>query len=609
MSHKLDEALSHKSAEEQHLWALRHTTEHILHQAVKELYPGILLAMGPATEDGFYFDFDNSPENGEKIIISDANFPKIEKRMREIIKKNLPLNRQEISVEEARKLFSDNPYKMEWVDEIEKRGEKVTIYWTGEPDVKGSMVDLCGGPHVASTGEVKAFKLLSVAGAYWHGDEKNKMLTRIYGTAFDSQEELDKHLAALEKAKQNDHRKLGAELGLFTFSDLIGKGLPLWTPKGATVRRELERFVVDEELKRGYLHVNTPDIALLDLYRTSGHYPYYKETMYAPIQIDEEEFMLRPMTCPHHFEIYKSQPRSYKELPMRLAELAQLYRYEKSGELTGLMRVRTFCLADAHIIARKSQAIQEINEVIDLIEYVAKLWGLKPGEDYRFRLSLGDRADDKKYYKDDAAWDFAENVLRKVLQDRGSIYYEAENEAAFYGPKIDVQMNNVHGKEESAFTVQYDFVMPKRFNLSFINEEGKEEEPIVVHRSSIGAIERTMAFLIEKFGGAFPLWLAPIQAVVIPISQDQHAYAAEVAAELKAANIRVENWNEAESMQKRIRRAEKEKVPYMLIIGNTEVTEKTVSIRQRGNKDAGSTTVKDLVQKMRQEISDKVLAA
>lgn len=607
MSQKLDEALSHKSVDEQQLWALRHTTEHVLHQAIKELYPEIQLAMGPATEDGFYCDFDSTPSPEVKVVISEANFPKIEKRMREIINRNLPMIRQEVSVDEARKLFANNPYKLEWVDEIEQRGEKVTIYWTGQPGEKGSMVDLCGGPHADSTGAIKAFKLLSVAGAYWHGDEKNKMLTRIYGTAFNSQEELDAYLAQLEKARQNDHRKLGAELGLFTFSDLVGKGLPLWTPKGATVRRELERFVVDEELARGYLHVNTPDIALLDLYRTSGHYPYYKDTMYAPITIDDEEFMLRPMTCPHHFEIYKSQPRSYKELPMRLAELAQLYRYEKSGELTGLMRVRTFCLADAHIIARKSQAVEEINGVIDLIEYVLKLWGLKPGEDYRFRLSLGNRQDDKKYYKDDAAWDFAENVLRQVLQQRGSMYFEAEDEAAFYGPKIDVQMKNVHGKEETAFTVQYDFVMPKRFQLSYINEEGKEEEPIVVHRSSIGAVERTMAFLIEKFGGAFPLWLAPVQAVVIPISEDQHQYAAEVSTALRQAKIRVENWNEAESMQKRIRRAEKEKVPYMIILGKQEVEDKMLSVRHRGNQDLGLLQLQNFIEKLGQEIEDKAL--
>ena len=607
MSQQLDQALSQKSEKEQRLWAMRHTAEHLLHQAVKELYPDIVLAMGPATDEGFYFDFDSTPSKDKKVVVSELDFPKIEKRIRELIKKNLPMIQNEITTTEARQRFANNPYKLEWVDEIEKRGEKVTIYWTGEPEEKGSMVDLCSGPHVASTGEVKAFTLLSVAGAYWHGDEKNKMLTRIYGTAFFTQEELDEYLAMLERAKQNDHRKLGSELDLFTFSDLVGKGLPLWTPKGATVRRELERFVVDEELKRGYLHVHTPDIALLDLYRTSGHYPYYKDTMYAPIKIDEEEFMLRPMTCPHHFELFKSKQRSYRELPYRLAELAKLYRYEKSGELTGLMRVRSFCLADAHIIARKEQATQEINQVIDLIEYVAQLWGLKPGEHYRFRLSLGDRADDKKYYKDDAAWDYAENVLRKVLQDRGSIYYEAEQEAAFYGPKIDVQMKNVHGKEETAFTVQYDFVMPKRFELKYINEEGKEEEPIVIHRSSIGAIERIMGFLIEHFGGAFPLWLAPVQAVVIQISQEQEVYADEVLQALRAAGIRAENWNEAESMQKRIRRAEKEKIPYMLVVGKKEAEEKTVSVRKRGNQDLGTMRIEQLVEQAQREIKEKAL--
>lgn len=605
MSQHLDKALSRKSSEEQQLWAMRHTAEHVLHQAVKELYPDVLLAMGPATDEGFYFDFDSTPSEDKKVVISEHDFPKIEKRMREIIKKNLPMLRKEISPAEARELFANNPYKLEWVDEIEKRAENVTIYWTGEPGEKGSMVDLCSGPHIASTGEVKAFKLLSVAGAYWHGDEKNKMLTRIYGTAFNTQEELDDYLAMLERAKQNDHRKLGAELELFMFSDLVGKGLPLWTPKGATVRRELERFVVDEELKRGYQHVYTPDIALLDLYRTSGHYPYYKDTMYAPITIDDEEFMLRPMTCPHHFEMFKSKQRSYRELPMRLAELAKLYRYEKSGELTGLMRVRSFCLADAHIIARKEQAHQEINSVLNLIEYVAQLWGLKPGEHYRFRLSLGDRADDKKYYKDDAAWDYAEEVLRKVLQERGSIYYEAEQEAAFYGPKIDVQMKNVHGKEETAFTVQYDFVMPKRFALNYINEEGKDEEPIVIHRSSIGAIERIMGFLIEHFGGRFPLWLAPVQAVVIQISQDQAEYSHDVTQKLLAAGIRVENWNEAESMQKRIRRAEKEKVPYMLVVGNKEAEEKAVSVRKHGNQDLGIMSVEDLIVQLQEEIKEK----
>ncbi|OGJ41282.1 MAG: threonine--tRNA ligase [Candidatus Pacebacteria bacterium RIFOXYB1_FULL_44_10] len=489
---------------------------------------------------------------------------------------------------------------MEWIDSIAHRGEKISIYVMGDIEV-----DLCSGPHLTSTGEVKAFKLLSVAGAYWHGDEKNKMLTRIYGTAFFSQAELDEYLARVEESKRRDHRKLGAELDLFTFSDLVGKGLPIWTPKGATIRRELEKFIVDEELKRGYLHVYTPDIAKLDLYRTSGHYPYYKDTMYAPITIDDEEYMLRPMTCPHHFEFYKSKPHSYKELPMRIAELAKLYRYEKSGELTGLSRVRSFCLADAHIIAIPSQAKAEINRVLDLIDDIAQLWGLKAGENYRYRLSLGDRKDEKKYFKDDASWDYAENVLRGVLLERKAEFYEAENEAAFYGPKIDVQMKNVLGKEDTAFTVQYDFVMPKRFALEYTDSEGKKQEPIVIHRSSIGAIERTMAFLIEHFAGAFPLWLSPVQAVVIPISQDQGEYGESVVTSLREAGLRAELWNEAESMQKRIRSAEEQKIPYMLVVGGREAEAGNVSVRARGQKDQSVMRVGELVEKLVAEVKEK----
>ena len=552
--------------------------------------------MGPATEDGFYFDFELDEKIGE-----DA-FPKIEKEMQKIIDANYVMTKQLISLDQAKNMpeFIENPYKMEWIDSIAHRGEKISIYVMGDIEV-----DLCSGPPLTSTGEVKAFKLLSVAGAYWHGDEKNKMLTRIYGTAFFSQAELDEYLARVEESKRRDHRKLGAELDLFTFSDLVGKGLPIWTPKGATIRRELEKFIVDEELKRGYLHVYTPDIAKLDLYRTSGHYPYYKDTMYAPITIDDEEYMLRPMTCPHHFEFYKSKPHSYKELPMRIAELAKLYRYEKSGELTGLSRVRSFCLADAHIIAIPSQAKAEINRVLDLIDDIAQLWGLKAGENYRYRLSLGDRKDEKKYFKDDASWDYAENVLRGVLLERKAEFYEAENEAAFYGPKIDVQMKNVLGKEDTAFTVQYDFVMPKRFALEYTDSEGKKQEPIVIHRSSIGAIERTMAFLIEHFAGAFPLWLSPVQAVVIPISQDQGEYGESVVTSLREAGLRAELWNEAESMQKRIRSAEEQKIPYMLVVGGREAEAGNVSVRARGQKDQSVMRVGELVEKLVAEVKEK----
>jgi len=442
------------------LFKLRHTAEHVLHQAVKELYPQIHLAMGPATEDGFYFDFDSTPEGAEPVVITEKDFPQIEKQMWNIINKNLPITREEVSIETAKQMFQDNPYKLEWIDEAAHRGDNITIYWTGEPGAKGSMVDLCAGPHAASTGEIKAFKLLSVAGAYWRGDEKNKMLTRIYGTAFASKDALAEHLQLLEEAKKRDHRKIGKDLDLFTFSDLVGKGLPLFTEKGATIWRELERFVVDEEIRRGYKHVHTPNVAKTELYKKSGHYPYYKDTMYPVMKVDDDELILRPMTCPHHFALYQSKPRSYRDLPIRYAEMASLYRYEKSGELTGLIRVREFVLADSHNFVRKNQASDEINFVLDLIEYISGVLGLIIEKDFVYRLSLGDRENKDKYYDAPQEWAHGEGVLRDVLKSRNAPFYEAKDEAAFYGPKIDVQMKNVLGKEDTAFTVQYDFCLP-----------------------------------------------------------------------------------------------------------------------------------------------------
>lgn len=386
--------------------------------------------------------------------------------------------------------------------------------------------------------------------------------------------------------KEWDHKKLGRELDLFTFSDTVGKGLPLWTPKGAAIRRSLERFIVDEEIRRGYDHVYTPDIAKLELYKKSGHYPYYKDSMYAPIEIEDEEFMLRPMTCPHHFELFLDKPRSYRELPLRYAELAKLYRFEKSGELMGLQRVRSFCLADAHIICTKEQAGAEIDEVLDLIEYCAKVFGLT-NDDYHYRLSLGDRSDEnKKYYKDDEAWDHAEEILRDVLVKRKSKFVEAEGEAAFYGPKIDVQMINANGKEDSAFTVQYDFVMPKRFKLEYINEEGGKTEAVVVHRSSVGAIERTIAFLIEKYRGSFPIWLSPIQAQILPISEKHLDYAKNIFKELREKGIRVEIDEKAETLGNKIRNAQNEKVPYMLIVGDKEIENNEISVRNRAGENS-----------------------
>jgi threonyl-tRNA synthetase len=569
------------SEENFELYKMRHTGEHVLHMAVSELYPEVRRAMGPPIEDGFYFDFDPN-----SVIITENDLPRIEEKMLEIQKRKLPLIRREITIEEGRKLFENNRYKLEWIEEFSSEGKNLSVYWTGDPDsYENADADLCKGPHVENTNDIGHFRLLSIAGAYWRGDEKNKMLTRIYATSFPSRKELEEHLKLLEEAKLRDHRKLGKELDLFVFSETIGKGLPLWTPRGSTIRRELERFIVDEEIKRGYLHVYTPDIARIQLYEKSGHYPYYKDSMYAPIEDEDEKFMLRPMTCPHHFELYLSKPRSYRELPMKIAELAQLYRYEKSGELSGLVRVRTFCLADAHIVAKPDQAEQQIDEVLDLIEYVAQSFGLEPKKNYRFRLSLGNRNDDKKYYKDDKAWDFAENVLRKVLDDRGTDYFEAEDEAAFYGPKIDLQMKNVLGKEETAFTVQYDFVMPKRFNLNYTDSDGVEKEAIVIHRSSIGAIERVMAFLIEHFGGAFPAWLSPEQVALIPISAETNSYANELKSELEELGVKVVSSDRDEMMQAKIRDAQEMKIPYMLILGKREQADRTISLRYRDRKE------------------------
>ncbi|MEK7069060.1 MAG: threonine--tRNA ligase [Patescibacteria group bacterium] len=405
---------------------------------------------------------------------------------------------------------------------------------------------------------------------------------------------------------ERDHKKLGRELGLFTFSDAVGKGLPLWTAKGSAIRRELERFIIDEEILRGYQHVYTPDIAKLDLYRKSGHYPHYKDSMYAPIQIDDEEYMLRPMTCPHHFELYLDRPHSYRELPMRIAELAKLYRYEQSGELMGLQRVRTFCLADAHIIcASEEQAAEEVSSALDLIVYVASVFGLKQNNQYHFRLSLGDRANTEKYYKNDSAWEKGEILLRTLLQKRGEKFEEVKNEAAFYGPKIDIQMKNANGKEDTAFTVQYDFCMPEKFNLDYVAQDGSKNRAFVVHRSSIGAIERIVAFLIEHYAGAFPLWLSPVQVKILPISEKHAGYAKEIFQQFLVAGIRTE-LDQNDALGKRIRNTKLQKVPYFLVIGDEEVDAGTATLEGRIGK-IGSFAISDIVHRLKEEIRTRAM--
>ncbi len=572
---------------------IRHSLAHIMAQAVLEFWPKTKLGIGPVIENGFYYDIEiKNPLTPEDLI-------KLESRMKELIKENQKFTGKEISKSVAKKLFKDQPYKLELIKDLP--GKTVGTYQNG------NFIDLCRGGHIKNTGEIdsNAFKLTKIAGAYWKGSEKNKMLTRIYGVAFGTAKELAEYIKIQEEAEKRDHRALGQKLDLFIFSDLVGKGLPLFTEKGAVIKRELENFVVGEEIKRGYKHVFTPELAKVDLYKKSGHYPYYKETMYPVMKIDEDELILRPMTCPHHYQLYLAKPRSYKELPYKIAEIAKQFRYEKSGELTGLIRVRSFCLADSHIICQKEKVEEEINNVLDLIEHMANSLGLKPVVDYRYRLSLGDRKDTKKYYKDDSAWSFAENTLRTVLKNRKAPFFEAEKEAAFYGPKIDIQMKNFAGKEDTAFTVQYDFVGPKRFELSYINESGKKEEPIVIHRSSIGSIERTMALLIEKYAGAFPLWLSPIQVALIPISEKHQNYATEIKKELEKNNIRVELKNENETLGKKIREAEMQKIPYLLILGDKEIQAQSVSVRQRDKGNTGAVTLDKFIEKIGEEIIKK----
>ncbi|MFH0804550.1 MAG: threonine--tRNA ligase [Candidatus Zambryskibacteria bacterium] len=595
---------------EEKIEKIRHSLSHLMSMAVQELYPNVGLGVGPTIENGFYQDYDlpaeASAKEGLPTALTPEILPKLEKRMRELIKENIKFEQHDMDFDEALKLYKNDPYKTELIKDLKESGEsKVSFYKSSEFD------NLCAGPHVSSTKEIdpNAFKLTHIAGAYWRGDEKNKMLTRIYGLAFESKEELLEYLKNQEEAKKRDHRVIGKDLGLFVFSDLVGKGLPTFGPKGATIKRILERFTTDEELKRGYHHVITPDLAKVDLYKKSGHYPYYKDTMYPVMKIDEEELILRPMTCPHHFMFYKSEPHSYRDLPYRIGEIAHQYRYEKSGELSGLTRVRMFCLADAHIITAKGEAKQVIKEVLELIDFINNALGITKGVDYRYRLSLGDRSDTKKYYKDDASWDYAENVLREVLTEVKAPFYEATNEAAFYGPKIDIQVKRASDNEETAFTVQYDFVMPERFDLSFTNKEGKPERPIVVHRSSIGCLERTMAFLIEHYAGNFPLWLSPVQVKVIPVRESHNEYAKEVYEMLKENDIRVEVDLEDENLGKKVRAAKNERIPYWIVLGDKEVASKEVTVEARGadgeGQKLGSLSPQKFLELLQKQIKEK----
>ena len=546
--------------------------------------------MGPATEDGFYFDFDLA----EKI--SEADFPKIEKEIQKLIKADLPMKQEFLTLAQAKVMFKDNPYKLDWLDRITNRGEKISIYRTGEADV-----DLCKGPHVKSTGHIKAFKLLSVAGAYWHGDEKNKMLTRIYGTAFYSQEELNQYLHNLEEAKKYDHRKLGAQLEIFTISDAVGPGLILWLPKGQIIREQLENWARQTEKDWGYQHVTTPNIGKTKLYKTSGHLPYYKKDMYPVMKGKKgEEYILKPMNCPHHHQIFLAKKRSYKELPLRIAEFGTCYRFEASGELFGMMRVRGFTQNDAHIYCSEDRAVDEFVSVMKLHEYYYKKLGITK---YHLELALRNK-NKSKYMGSDVMWQKAERMMRRA-QKQVKIPMTVEyGNAAFYGPKIDFIIESSISRQFAISTNQIDLFMGTRFGLKYTDSNGKDKTPVIIHRAPLGSHERFVGFLIEHYAGAFPVWLAPVQAVIIPISQKQNAFARKL---LKQLNLRVELDDRSQSMQSRIRDAEMQKVPYLLILGDKELKSKKVAVRQRGGGDLGTMDISKFIDKITKEINAKIL--
>lgn len=555
------------------LYILRHSTAHLLAQALKRLYKDVKveLGIGPVIENGFYYDIDME----EAITVED--FKKIEKEMQKIVNENLEIVRHEVPRAEAIRRFEEigDELKLDLINDLPEDAV-ISIYEQGE------FFDLCRGVHLPSTGKIKVFKLLSVAGAYWRGDSNNKMLQRIYGTAFAKKAELDEHLRMLEEAKERDHRKLGKELKLFTNSQKVGQGLPLWLPKGATIRRIIERYIVDKEASLGYDHVYTPVLGSRELYETSGHWNHYRDGMFPSMEMDNEELVLRPMNCPHHMMVYKNDIHSYRELPIRIAELGTMHRYEMSGALSGLQRVRGMTLNDAHIFVRPDQIKEELKRVVNLTLEVYKDFGL---ENYSFRLSYRDPADTKKYYADDEMWEKAQGMLKEAMDEMGLDYYEAEGEAAFYGPKLDVQVRTALGKDETLSTVQLDFLLPERFELSYVGEDGKQHRPVVIHRGVVSTMERFVAFLIEEYKGAFPTWLAPVQVQVIPVSPQVHLdYAKKVQDELRRAGIRVELDTREEKIGYKIREAQMQKIPYMLVVGDNEVTENGVNVRKYGEQ-------------------------
>ncbi|KAA1039918.1 threonine--tRNA ligase [Macrococcus equipercicus] len=550
---------------------LRHSTAHLMAQALKRLYGNVHFGVGPVIEEGFYYDFDTDHK------VSSEDLADIEKTMRQIVGENIAIERRVVSRDEAKEVFKDDPYKQELIDAI-PADENVTLYSQGE------FTDLCRGVHVPSTAKIKEFKLLSTAGAYWRGDANNKMLQRIYGTAFFDKKALKAHLQVLEERKERDHRKIGKELNLFATNPLIGAGLPLWLPNGATIRRELERYIVDKEVALGYDHVYTPVMGSVDLYKTSGHWDHYQEDMFPVMEMDNEALVLRPMNCPHHMMIYKNAKHSYRELPIRIAELGTMHRYEASGAVSGLQRVRGMTLNDAHIFVRPDQIKDEFKRVVQLVIDVYEDFKFK---DYKFRLSYRDPEDTEKYFQDDEMWERAQRMLKEAVDEMGLDYEEAPGEAAFYGPKLDVQVKTALGKEETLSTVQLDFLLPERFDLTYVGSDGAEHRPVVIHRGVISTMERFVAFLTEEYKGAYPTWLAPNQLEIIPVSNEVHYdYARALYDELKSQGVRCHIDDREEKMGYKIREAQMNKVPYQVVVGDKEVENNEVNVRQYGKKES-----------------------
>ena len=575
---------------DQNLDNLRHSCAHLLAAAVMELYPKAQRTIGPAIDNGFYFDFDI-------LKISDEDLPKIEAKMHEILPSWKSFERHELTLTDAKKEYPGNPYKHELVDEFSSQGERLSFYKSGD------YWDLCRGGHVEHPNkQLKHFKLLSVAGAYWRGDEKNKMLTRIYGTIFPTKEELDKYLWQQAEAKKRDHRKIGAQLGLWTFSDYVGAGLPLFTQKGALIRRLTCELVEELQTQQGIAQVWTPQIAKADLFKISGHYDKYRENLFSVhSNYSNEEFFLKPMNCPQHTQIYASQSRSYRDLPIRMADFAMLYRDEKPGELLGLSRTRSFSQDDCHIFCREDQITEEMNMALDMTQKIMQVYGFK----YKYRLSLHDPEHPEKYLGDPKTWKKAEQLSEKVLKDRGMEYFPGVGEAAFYAPKLDLIATDSLGREWQLSTLQIDFFMPQRFGLSYIDEKGQKQTPVMLHRAISGSPERLMAILIEHYAGAFPTWLAPIQIIVLPISDRQLDYAHKVEQQLKDQNIRVELNDKSEPLNARVRDAEMQKVPYILVVGNREAEANSVSVRSRASKETQSLSLSQFTSSITQEIATR----